>query len=95
MLIESDRFLKVMSFDSDLCCCLIVVCLFREEQYRQVWAELDTFLEAASRTSKMHEKVTIYNCMHCQLSLKRTLLDYRYDFEIGSSFTLKAMILFC
>lgn len=29
----------------------------REEQYRQVWAELDTFLEAASRTSKMHEKV--------------------------------------
>lgn len=30
----------------------------REEQYRQVWAELETFLEAASKTSKMHEKVT-------------------------------------
>lgn len=29
----------------------------REEQYRQLWGELDTFLEAASRTSKMHEKV--------------------------------------
>lgn len=29
----------------------------REEQYRQVWAELETFLEAASKTSKMHEKV--------------------------------------
>jgi len=29
----------------------------REEQYRQVWAELETFLEAASKTSKMHELV--------------------------------------
>lgn len=29
----------------------------REEQYRQIWAELETYLEAASRTSKMHEKV--------------------------------------
>ncbi|XP_078356218.1 integrator complex subunit 13-like, partial [Oculina patagonica] len=33
----------------------------REEQYRQVWAELETFLEAASKTSKMHEKV--YECL--------------------------------
>lgn len=29
----------------------------REEQYRQVWTELEHFLEAASKTSKMHEKV--------------------------------------
>ncbi|KAK2549613.1 Integrator complex subunit 13 [Acropora cervicornis] len=29
----------------------------REEQYRQVWTELEHFLEAASKTSRMHEKV--------------------------------------
>jgi len=33
------------------------LCFVREEQYRQVWAELETFLEAASKTSKMHELV--------------------------------------
>ena len=36
---------------------ILVLCFVREEQYRQVWAELETFLEAASNTSKMHEKV--------------------------------------
>lgn len=29
----------------------------RDEQYRQLWAELDIFLDGASKTSKMHEKV--------------------------------------
>ena len=38
--------------------CLFVFFFTREEQYRQIWAELETYLEAASRTSKMHEKVT-------------------------------------
>lgn len=29
----------------------------RDEQYRQLWSELETFLDAAAKTSKMHEKV--------------------------------------
>eukprot|EP00794_Sanderia_malayensis_P006827 gene6827-7594_t len=34
----------------------------REEQYRQLWAELETFIQEASRTSANHNKV--YNCLH-------------------------------
>ncbi|EDO37858.1 predicted protein, partial [Nematostella vectensis] len=31
----------------------------RDEQYRQLWAELEIFLEAASKTSRNHERVGI------------------------------------
>ena len=42
------------SIDSFLC---YLFSFYREEQYRQLWAELDTFIEEASRTSAMHKKV--------------------------------------
>ena len=43
---------------TDVFCLFVCFFFTREEQYRQIWAELETYLEAASRTSKMHEKVT-------------------------------------
>lgn len=60
-----------------------VFCLFvftREEQYRQIWAELETYLEAASRTSKMHEKVTTTFLLQNAMDLLNHLLDYRRQF---------------
>ena len=32
----------------------------RDEQYRQLWAEMESFLQSTSTTSKMHAKVLYY-----------------------------------
>ncbi len=32
----------------------------RDEQYRQLWAEMETFLQTTSSTSKMHARVYNY-----------------------------------
>lgn len=34
--------------------------VFRDEQYRQLWAEMETFLQTMSSTSKMHGRVYNY-----------------------------------
>ena len=47
---------------------------FREEQYRQVWTELEHFLEAASKTSKMHEKVKFFTHKKVSINFNITLI---------------------
>ena len=46
---------------------------YREEQYRQLWAELDLFIKEAARTSPNHAKVNIVLYNFSKLLIKEVI----------------------
>ena len=69
----------------------------REEQYKQLWAELDVYIEGASTTSPNHKKVMLlfksyfWNVLYCMSNIYGRTLSELILFLIQRNLILRTV----